>query len=115
MLGASQRDNRTRATDKGVVPGNGGHLAEAAPNGSTIMRYAEDLTREEDMPRHEEQQTLAYTPDELFSVVANVKDYPSFVPWCTGAISTARPRRKSSLNSRSGSAHSGKALPARPR
>ena len=23
--------------------------------------------------------------DELFSVVADVKDYPSFVPWCTGA------------------------------
>jgi coenzyme Q-binding protein COQ10 len=37
------------------------------------------------MPRHEEQKTLAYPADELFSVVANVKDYPSFVPWCTGA------------------------------
>jgi coenzyme Q-binding protein COQ10 len=37
------------------------------------------------MPRHEEQKTLAYTPDELFSVVADVKDYPAFVPWCTGA------------------------------
>jgi coenzyme Q-binding protein COQ10 len=37
------------------------------------------------MPRHEEQRTLAYTADELFSVVADVKDYPSFVPWCTGA------------------------------
>jgi coenzyme Q-binding protein COQ10 len=37
------------------------------------------------MPRHEEQKTLAYTPDELFSVVADVKDYPSFVPWCAGA------------------------------
>ena len=37
------------------------------------------------MPRHEEQKTLAYTADELFSVVANVRDYPSFVPWCTGA------------------------------
>ena len=36
------------------------------------------------MPRHEEQRTLAYTADELFSVVANVKDYPSFVPWCSG-------------------------------
>ena len=32
------------------------------------------------MPRHEEQKTLAYTADELFSVVADVKDYPSFVP-----------------------------------
>ena len=31
------------------------------------------------MPRHEEQKTLAYTADELFSVVADVKDYPSFI------------------------------------
>jgi coenzyme Q-binding protein COQ10 len=38
-----------------------------------------------DMPRHEEQKTLAYTADELFAVVADVKDYPSFVPWCSGA------------------------------
>ena len=37
------------------------------------------------MPRHEEQKTLDYTADELFSVVADVKDYPSFVPWCTAA------------------------------
>jgi len=37
------------------------------------------------MPRHEERTTLAYTPDELFSVVADVKDYPAFVPWCSGA------------------------------
>src|SRR5215469_2168317 len=36
------------------------------------------------MPRHEEQKTLAYTADELFAVVADVKDYPSFVPWCSG-------------------------------
>lgn len=37
------------------------------------------------MPRHEEQKTLAYTADELFSVVADIKDYPAFVPWCTSA------------------------------
>lgn len=37
------------------------------------------------MPRHEEQATLGYTADELFSVVADVKDYPAFVPWCSGA------------------------------
>ena len=37
------------------------------------------------MPRHEERRTLAYTADALFSVVADVKDYPSFVPWCSGA------------------------------
>jgi len=37
------------------------------------------------MPRHEEQATLAYNPEELFAVVADVKEYPSFVPWCSGA------------------------------
>jgi coenzyme Q-binding protein COQ10 len=37
------------------------------------------------MPRHEEQKTIAYPADELFSVVADVRDYPAFVPWCSGA------------------------------
>jgi coenzyme Q-binding protein COQ10 len=37
------------------------------------------------MPRHAEQTTLAYPADELFAVVADVKDYPLFVPWCSGA------------------------------
>lgn len=37
------------------------------------------------MPRHEEQATLAYSAEELFAVVADVKDYPLFVPWCSGA------------------------------
>ena len=67
------------------------------------------------MPRHEEQKTLAYTADELFSVVADVKDYPEFMPWRPARESITRGRRKSSLNSRSGSAHSGKALPVRSR
>jgi coenzyme Q-binding protein COQ10 len=37
------------------------------------------------MPRHEEQATFAYGSEELFAVVAAVEDYPSFVPWCSGA------------------------------
>lgn len=37
------------------------------------------------MPRHEEQTTLAYSADELFDIVANIRDYPAFVPWCSGA------------------------------
>jgi coenzyme Q-binding protein COQ10 len=37
------------------------------------------------MPKHMEQATLAYTADELFEVVADVNDYPHFVPWCSGA------------------------------
>ncbi len=37
------------------------------------------------MPGHQEQAKLAYGADELFAVVADVKDYPLFVPWCSGA------------------------------
>jgi ribosome-associated toxin RatA of RatAB toxin-antitoxin module len=37
------------------------------------------------MPRHEEQAALPYSADELFTVVAHVKDDPLFVPWCSGA------------------------------
>ena len=37
------------------------------------------------MPHHEERATLHYSADELFAVVADVKDYPLFVPWCSGA------------------------------
>lgn len=37
------------------------------------------------MPRHEEQTILPFGAEELFSVVADVRDYPSFVPWCSGA------------------------------
>jgi coenzyme Q-binding protein COQ10 len=37
------------------------------------------------MPHHEERATLHYDADELFAVVADVKDYPAFVPWCGGA------------------------------
>lgn len=37
------------------------------------------------MPRYQEQATLTYGADELFAVVASVKDYPAFVPWCSGA------------------------------
>jgi hypothetical protein len=41
--------------------------------------------RQEDMPSHEEQKRLTNTADELFTIAAVVKDYPSFVPWCSGA------------------------------
>jgi len=37
------------------------------------------------MPHHAEQTTLPYSAEELFEVVADVKDYPSFIPWCSGA------------------------------
>ncbi len=37
------------------------------------------------MPHYKEEATLDYNADELFAIVADVKDYPSFVPWCSGA------------------------------
>lgn len=37
------------------------------------------------MPHHEERATLHYAADELFAVVADVRHYPAFVPWCSGA------------------------------
>ena len=37
------------------------------------------------MPRHAEQTTLPYSAEELYGVVADIKDYPAFVPWCSGA------------------------------
>lgn len=37
------------------------------------------------MPNHAEHKLLAYTPDQLFDMVADVKDYPRFVPWCQDA------------------------------
>jgi coenzyme Q-binding protein COQ10 len=49
------------------------------------IQTALNTEKEVRMPRHEEQATLAYSADELFTVVADVKDYPLFVPWCSGA------------------------------
>jgi coenzyme Q-binding protein COQ10 len=46
------------------------------------------------MPRHEEQATLAYGAYELFAVVVDVKDYPLFVPWCSGARIHREDRRE---------------------
>ncbi len=37
------------------------------------------------MPSHMEHKVLPYTPDQLFDMVADVKDYPRFIPWCQGA------------------------------
>lgn len=37
------------------------------------------------MPSHTEHKLLPYTPDQLFDMVADVKNYPRFIPWCQGA------------------------------
>jgi coenzyme Q-binding protein COQ10 len=37
------------------------------------------------MPTHAEHQTVAYRPEQLFDLVADVGRYPEFLPWCVGA------------------------------
>ena len=37
------------------------------------------------MPTHAERRLIAYTPEQLFDLVADVDRYPEFLPWCVGA------------------------------
>lgn len=37
------------------------------------------------MPTHAEKRVLAYTPEQLFDLVADVERYPEFLPWCVGS------------------------------
>lgn len=37
------------------------------------------------MPTHAERRRLAYTPEQLFDLVAGIEQYPEFLPWCRGA------------------------------
>ena len=38
------------------------------------------------MPTHAEQRLIAYTPEQLFDLVADVGKYPQFLPWCVRAV-----------------------------
>lgn len=44
------------------------------------------------MTRHSERRVLAYSPRQMFDLVADVPRYPEFLPWCTAA----RVRRRES-------------------
>lgn len=37
------------------------------------------------MPTHAEKRILRYTPEQLFDMVADVRRYPEFLPWCVAA------------------------------
>ena len=37
------------------------------------------------MPTHAERRLVAYSPEQLFDLVADVERYPEFLPWCVGA------------------------------
>ncbi len=34
------------------------------------------------MPLHSEKKFLPYLPEQLYELVADVEDYPNFLPWC---------------------------------
>ncbi|GAN53359.1 type II toxin-antitoxin system RatA family toxin [Tanticharoenia sakaeratensis] len=42
------------------------------------------------MPTHAEQRLIAYRPDQLFDLVADVGKYPQFLPWCARAVVKSR-------------------------
>ncbi len=37
------------------------------------------------MPTHSETRRLPYTADQMYALVADVAQYPAFLPWCAGA------------------------------
>jgi coenzyme Q-binding protein COQ10 len=37
------------------------------------------------MPKHDERRVLAYSPQQLYELVADVERYPEFLPWCVAA------------------------------
>lgn len=37
------------------------------------------------MPSHSESRLLPYTPQQLFALVADIEQYPAFLPWCRAA------------------------------
>ena len=37
------------------------------------------------MPTHAEAKTIAYRPEQMYDLVADVGKYPQFLPWCVGA------------------------------
>lgn len=42
------------------------------------------------MPTHAEQKHLPYTPEQLFTLVAEVEKYPEFLPWCIASRTKKR-------------------------
>lgn len=37
------------------------------------------------MPKHSETRVLPHTPEQMYSLVADIGRYPEFLPWCVGA------------------------------
>jgi coenzyme Q-binding protein COQ10 len=46
------------------------------------------------VPRHAEVKKVAYQPGQMFDLVADVAQYPKFLPWCVGARIRSRSERE---------------------
>ena len=46
------------------------------------------------MPTHAEKRVLRYAPEQLFDLVADVRRYPEFLPWCVGARVISRTEKE---------------------
>ncbi len=42
------------------------------------------------MATHAEKRVLPYSPEQLFNLVADIENYPEFLPWCRAARITRR-------------------------
>lgn len=42
------------------------------------------------MIKHSETKSLKYSSDQMFALVANIEDYPKFIPWCRSVRITSR-------------------------
>ena len=45
--------------------------------------------RSSQMPTHSETRFLPHAPDQIFDLVANIDDYPNFLPWCIALRTTS--------------------------
>ena len=46
------------------------------------------------MPTHAEKRRMPYSADEMYALIADVKSYPEFLPWCSAARIRARRQRE---------------------
>jgi coenzyme Q-binding protein COQ10 len=46
---------------------------------------AKDERRKAQMPTHSETRRLPYSPDQMYALVADVAQYPQFIPWISAA------------------------------
>ena len=46
------------------------------------------------MPTHAEKRVLRHRPEDMFELVADVRRYPEFLPWCIGARIISRTEEK---------------------